>query len=261
MICKDIIREIEKKFDRKHALSWDNVGLLVGRDDKEVQKIYVAVDPTDEVIQDAVEWGADMLITHHPLIFSGIKCVNNLDFEGRRVLKLAQNDISYYAMHTNYDVMGMADLAIQKLGEMAAEVLDVTETNEDGTEEGIGRVYTLKQPMTLLACCEHVKESFSLDHVRVFGKTDGMVTRVAICPGAGKSVIDAALKKQADVYITGDIGHHDGLDAVARGMAVIDAGHYGIEHIFIEDVKCYLECHLEGVEVKDAPIRHPFLTI
>ena len=184
MICRNIIRQIERKYDKKYALDWDNVGLLVGRDDKEVKKIYVAVDPTDEVIQEAIDCGADMLVTHHPLIFTSIRCVNNLDFEGRRVLKLAQNDISYYAMHTNYDVMGMADLAVQKLGETYGEVLDVTAVNEDGSEEGIGRVYTMRESMTLRACCEQVKQAFSLDCVKVFGDLEGRVTRLAVCPGS-----------------------------------------------------------------------------
>ena len=111
MLCKDVMYEIEKEYPLNYALSWDNVGLLVGRDDKEVKRIYIALDATDEVIGEAVRTGADMLITHHPMIFSPIKRIHNLDFVGERILKLIQNDISYYAMHTNYDVLGMAELA------------------------------------------------------------------------------------------------------------------------------------------------------
>lgn len=261
MICREIIEQIEAVYDRKYALSWDNVGLLVGRDDKEVKKIYLALDPTEGVIEEAIRMQADMLITHHPLIFGSIKCVNNLDFEGRRVLKLAQNDISYYAMHTNYDVKGMADLSIRKLGAESGEVLDVTCVDTDGKEEGIGRVYDLKEPMTLKDCCELVKRAYGLDCVRVFGDTEANVHRLAICPGAGKSDISAALASGADVYVTGDIGHHDGLDANAQGLAVIDAGHYGVEHIFVEDMKQYLEQRTSGVEIVTAPVRHPFQTI
>ena len=261
MICRDVIEQIEAVYDKKYALDWDNVGLLVGRDDKIVKKIYLALDPTDEVIEEAISMHADMLITHHPLIFGSIKCVNNLDFEGRRVLRLAQNDISYYAMHTNYDVKGMADLSIQKLGMDSGEVLDVTSVEVDGREEGIGRVYDMKTSMSLGECCEMVKEAYDLDCVRVFGDVKQMVHRLAICPGAGKSDILTALSKGADVYVTGDIGHHDGLDAVAQGLSVIDAGHYGIEHIFVEDMKQYLEERLSGVEIVAAPVKHPFVTI
>ena len=87
------------------------------------------------------------------------------------------------------------------------------------------------------------------------------VKRIAICPGSGKSVIQAALDKNADVLITGDIGHHEGIDAVAQGLAIIDGGHYGIEHIFIEDMRQYLEKHLSEVEIVAAPISHPFLIV
>ena len=236
MLCKDVMYEIEKEYPLNYALSWDNVGLLVGRDDKEVKRIYIALDATDEVIDEAVRTGADMLITHHPMIFSPIKRIHNLDFVGERILKLIQNDISYYAMHTNYDVLGMADLSGDKMNMKNAEILEVTAEGDIGKEdepEGIGRVSDLEEK----------------------------VKRIAICPGSGKSVIQAALDKNADVLITGDIGHHEGIDAVAQGLAIIDGGHYGIEHIFIEDMRQYLEKHLSEVEIVAAPISHPFLIV
>ena len=82
--------------------------------------------------------------------------------------------------------------------------------------------------------------------------------RVAICPGSGKGMTELALEKNADVLVTGDIGHHEGIDAVAQGLAIIDAGHYGLEHIFIEDMANYLSEHLAGVEVEKAEICHPY---
>lgn len=259
MICKEIIKIIENAYSRAYALEWDNVGLLAGRDDKEVQRIYVALDATDEVIDAASAYHANMLITHHPLIFSGLKRINNQDFIGRRIIKLIQNDISYYAMHTNYDVKGMAALSGEKMQFKEAEVLEVTaEDPETNLLEGIGRITELTSPITLQVCCQKVKEAFQLNEVKVFGELGQKVQRIAICPGSGKSVIPEALKRNADVLITGDIGHHEGIDANAQGLAVIDAGHYGIEHIFIEDMKQYLEKNLEGVEVIAAPVRHPF---
>ena len=140
MLCKDIIKIIEQDYSPRYALSWDNVGLLAGRDDKEVANIYVALDATDEVVDEAILAGADMLVTHHPLIFSGMKQVNNQNFIGRRLVKLIQHDISYYAMHTNYDVKGMADLAADYLKLENCQILDVTGENESGEPEGIGRV-------------------------------------------------------------------------------------------------------------------------
>ena len=264
MLCKEIISIIEKDYSSGYALSWDNVGLLAGRDDKEVAKIYVALDATDEVVDQAIASGADMLVTHHPLIFNGMKRVNNQDFIGRRLLKLIQHDISYYAMHTNYDVMGMADLAAGYLELENCQVLDVTGENESGEPEGIGRIGDVtsdSKEMLLKDYCEKVKKAFSLDTVKVFGDLNQKIHRAAICPGSGKSDIDQAIAGGADVYVTGDIGHHEGIDAVARGLNIIDAGHYGVEHIFIGDMGRYFREKLSAIEVIEAPVSHPFTVV
>ena len=256
MLCREITETIERKYARTYAMSWDNVGLLCGRSDKEVKKIYVALDVTDEVVEHAVEMKADMLVTHHPLMMSGMTRITDESFTGKRLIKLIQNDISYYAMHTNYDVCGMAELAGDKLKLKDAEILEETAENE-----GIGRVANLQEAMTLRECCELVKKVFALDSVKVFGNLDRKVNRMAVCPGSGKSFIKSAVKKGADVYVTGDIGHHDGIDAVAQNLAVIDAGHYGIEHIFIKDMSEYLKKNLENVEILTEEINHPFIVI
>ena len=112
MECKKVIEILEKQSPKSYACDWDNVGLLVGREDKEIQKIYIALDATDEAIEEAIANGADMLLTHHPMIFKGMKRVTQEDFIGRRIIRLIQNDMVYYAMHTNFDVIGMA--ALQK---------------------------------------------------------------------------------------------------------------------------------------------------
>ena len=116
MLCRDIMKVIETTYPKHAALEWDNVGLLVGRANKDVKKIYIALDATDEVIDAAISLKADMLITHHPMLFSPVKRITDEDFIGNRVVKLLQHDISYYAMHTNYDVLGMADLSGVMLG-------------------------------------------------------------------------------------------------------------------------------------------------
>ena len=105
MRCADVIRKLEELSPLAYAESWDNPGLLAGRTDKEIKRIYIAVDATTEAIAEAESVGADMLLTHHPLIFKGIKKVNSEDFIGRRILTLLHADMCYYAMHTNFDVM------------------------------------------------------------------------------------------------------------------------------------------------------------
>ena len=260
MLCKEIVQVIEAAYPREAALDFDNVGLLAGRTEKEVERVYIALDATDAVIDRAVEAGADMLITHHPLIFSPLKKVTDEDFVSRRVVKLIQNDISYYAMHTNYDVLGMAELAEKILGIRDSEVLDIT-MEKDGKQEGIGRIGKLEKPMTLEECCVYVKHKLNLGSLKVFGDMQAEVSRLAISPGSGKTAIAAAIAKGADVLVTGDIGHHDGLDAVEQGLAVIDAGHYGTEYIFIDDMRRFLEDKLPVLDVITTPVIHPFQVI
>lgn len=260
MLCKEIISCIEAVYPKSAALGFDNVGLLAGRTEKEVKKIYLALDATSEVIEAAIDCKADMLITHHPLIFGGIKSVTDGDFIGRRLIELIQHDISYYAMHTNYDILGMAELANTILELNDSEVLEVT-TEINDRLEGIGRVGNLKREMTVLECCNYVKEKLVLNNVKLFGNLEQKVQRMAVSPGSGKSVINTAVHKGAQVLVTGDIGHHEGIDAAAQGLAVIDAGHYGTEYIFIEDMKKFLENELEGVEIITAAVKHPFQII
>ena len=260
MECKKVIELLEKQSPKSYACDWDNVGLLVGREDKEIQKIYIALDATDEAIEEAIANGADMLLTHHPMIFKGMKRVTQEDFTGRRIIRLIQNDMVYYAMHTNFDVMGMADLAADYLGISDTRVLEITSVSETG-EEGIGRYGSLKKEMTVRECCEEVKQAFSLENVKVFGDLERKVKTAAISPGSGKSVISNALQAGVDVLITGDIDHHEGIDAVAQNMTVIDAGHYGVEHIFIPYMEQYLKREAKELEIAVQPLTFPFQII
>lgn len=257
MICDDIIRKIEETYPKETALGFDNVGLLAGRSVKEVNRVFLALDATDEVIQAAKAFRADMLITHHPLIFTPMKSITDSDFIGRRVLDLIQNDISYYAMHTNYDVMRMAKLSSDILGLKDADVLDPT-GEFDGKEEGIGRIGKVPEKMTVRECCEYVKKKMKLEAVKVFGSTEKEVRLLAVSPGSGKSAIRPALCKGADVLVTGDIGHHEGVDASEQGLAVIDAGHYGTEYIFMDDMKVFLHKAFPELIVMEAEMEIPF---
>ena len=105
MTCQEIMEQLEELSPRHYAEDWDNVGLLCGDTNKRIKSIYIALDATKEVIDEAVALGADMILTHHPMIFKGMKRIISKDFIGCRVIELIQNDICYYAMHTNFDIM------------------------------------------------------------------------------------------------------------------------------------------------------------
>ena len=139
MQCSEMIKLLNQLAPEDIALSWDNPGLLAGRSNKEVRTIYLALDADDQVIEDAISQKADMLLTHHPLIFKPVKKISDQDFIGRRILRLIQADISYYAMHTNFDSAPgcMADLAASRLGLTEEKILDQT-GEMDGCPCGIG---------------------------------------------------------------------------------------------------------------------------
>ncbi len=260
MKCYEIIDKLEALSPTEFAEEWDNIGLLAGRRDKEVRTVYIALDATDAVIGEAVRLGADLLLTHHPLIFKKMSRVNTDDFIGRRVCELIRNDISYYAMHTNFDVMGMADAAADELSLKDRRVLDVT-YEDDISKEGCGRVGELKDSMRVEALAGLVKEKFHVPNVRVFGDLDSPVRTVAGMAGFGGGFIQDALAASADAMITGDVGHHEGIDAVAQGLAVIDAGHYGIEKLFISYMEEFMKRELPGVQIYKAEIREPFIVV
>lgn len=252
MLCRKIIEKLEQLAPASYACSWDNSGLLVGSQNRDVKKILVALDATDEIIETAVKENVDLLITHHPLIFHPLKKIHDENFIGRRVLTLAKHDICCFAMHTNFDIAPgcMADLAAAYFDMEAEGPLEVT-AEAEGIPIGIGKVGTLKEAVSVEQLARQVKERFALPFVSIYGieQMDEKVSRIAVSPGSGGSMIAHALEKKAQVLITGDIGHHEGIDAAARKLAVIDAGHYGLEHIFISFMKTWLEQEI-GTDVQ-----------
>ncbi len=245
MRLNKILNWLEELSPVSYAEEWDNVGLLVGDETQEISHILIALDASDYVIEQAVKLQADLVLTHHPMIFRPIKQINNRSMIGRRILALASNQIAYYAMHTNFDIKGgMAELAAKKLELTETVPLDVT-TVIDGQTEGIGRTGLLKEAVEVRLLAETVKEQFGLENVTVYGDVAKKVQKIAVCPGSGKSEIENALKQEADILITGDIGHHEGIDAVDMGLVIMDATHYGLEHIFIEFMAGYLQEKLQ----------------
>lgn len=260
MKVKELTAWLENKYPAKAAEHWDNVGLLVGDDEAEVSHIFLALDLTEETLEEAIQAGADMIITHHPMIFGGIKKINNHDFTGRKIMRLIRNNISYYAMHTNYDVLGMADLSADYLKLQETKVLTVTD--ESGEQpEGFGRVGKLAQPMTLGEFGKYVKECNRLPDVRVYGELDRKIEMVAICTGSGKSMIRDVMAAGADVYVTGDIDYHTAIDTMADGLAIVDAGHYGTEYIFAEAMAKELKEAFPELKTTCASVKNPYIVL
>ena len=253
MKAYELIEWLNEHHPQKFAEDWDNVGLLVGDDQKEISHVFLALDLTEPVLDEAVASGADMILTHHPMIFSGIKKINNHTFTGRKILRLIKEDIPYFAMHTNYDVIGMADLSADHLKLQDTRVLTVT--------EGFGRVGKLSHVMTLGEFGKYVKECNHIPDVRVYGDLDRKIETVAICTGSGKSMIGDVMAAGADVYVTGDIDYHTAIDTMADGLAIVDAGHYGTEYIFAEAMEKELNEAFPALKTTCASVKNPYTVL
>ncbi len=260
MKIKEAIARIEAEYPKSAAESWDNSGLLVGDEEAEVSSVMVALDAADEVIEQAAAKKVQLLVTHHPLIFGAVKQINNQSLTGRRILKLVRSGVACYAMHTNFDVKGMAALNEQQLGLLDTQVLYVT-GEENGIPEGIGRVGRLPEAMEYYELARLVKKTFGIDAVRCYGAAGEKIERVAVSGGSGKSVVEDARKAGAQVLITGDIDYHTGIDAAAEGLRIIDAGHFGTEQVFVPFMKERLSVLLAGCRIFAADQRPPFTVV
>ena len=224
MKVKDVIAVIEEFAPLSIQEGWDNSGLCVGSPEAEVSSVLFALDCTESLVDEAVECGADMIITHHPLIFSGLKKISPEDQVGAAVIKAIRNGIAIYAAHTNADkvMAGVSGAMAAKLGLVDVEILD-----EDGEGTGLGVVGNLAEPMTAAQMIDLVKDKFALKMLKSSRPSEELISRVAMCGGSGGSLIGAAKASGAQLYISGDISYHNFF--TSDGFMIMDIGHYESE--------------------------------
>ncbi|GAB3531580.1 Nif3-like dinuclear metal center hexameric protein [Arthrobacter tecti] len=235
----DILLAIEELWPESLAEGWDAVGLVTGLPDREVSTVVFAVDPSEAVIEDAIELGADLIVAHHPLLLKPVNTVAATHAKGAAVHRLIEAGCALVTVHTNGDsaVGGVSDVLADAFGLRNVEPLA---SAADGLpEEGIGRVGDLADVTSLGDFAELV---FGLlpavaGGMRVAGDRHGLVRRVAVCGGAGDNLFDQVRASQADVYVTADLRHHPALEA--REAAVngrpylIDVSHFGSEWLWL----------------------------
>lgn len=244
MKCKDIASVIEKLAPKNLAYDWDNVGLLVGDGEQEVKRVLVTLDLDIDVVMEAKAKGAQMIVGHHPIMFDPINKITEQTSEGKVLRALIKNDIAYYAAHTNLDVAkgGLNDLLAKKLRLCDTKILECI----DAAGEGIGRIGYLKEPITLFEFVKIIKSVLGAEYVRYSGESDERVQKVAVNTGGGTSLIDAALRCGADVFVTGDYKYAQIRRCKDEGMKIIDVGHYDTEIIACELFESYLKEQLSG---------------
>ena len=221
---KDVIKVVEEFAPLSIQEGWDNCGLCVGSPEAEATSVLLALDCTEALVDEAVECGADMIITHHPLIFSGLKKISPEDLVGAAVIKAVKAGISIYAAHTSADkvIAGVSGAMAARLGLRDVEILD-----EDGDGTGLGAVGNLPEPISAEEAVALVKEKFGLKVVKSSRPVSGKISRIAMCGGSGSSLIGAARKSGAQLYVSGDISYHNFF--TPEGFMIMDIGHYESE--------------------------------
>ncbi|MGJ9405038.1 Nif3-like dinuclear metal center hexameric protein [Nesterenkonia aurantiaca] len=235
----EVLDAAEELWPRSLAESWDAVGLVTGRREALVRRIHFAVDPVRAVIEEAASSGTDLLITHHPLLLRGVTSVEAGQFKGEMVHRLIESGCALLTAHTNGDsaIGGVNDVLAGALG--LEDTAPLAPAAEGLVEEGLGRIGMLAEPMTL---GEFAARVFSVlpavaGGVRVAGDRDGLVQRVALCGGAGDSMLSAAAEAGADVFLTADLRHHPASEAreaaVGGRPGLIDVSHFASEWLWL----------------------------
>lgn len=226
---KDISKLIEKRAPKFLKEDYDNVGLMVGDNNKNVKKVLLALDCTNRVIEEAIENKVDLIITHHPLIFRKPKNIVKGDLLGEKLISLIQNDISLYSCHTNLDSakLGINETLVEMLGFKSNKIIE-TSTIKGFEDAGIGRIVKLENKIELKDIIILIKNKLNIQHMRVVEGVSEFNT-LAIINGSGQDLFTKAKDLGAECIITGDTTYHFASDFKEMGISIIDAGHFGTE--------------------------------
>jgi dinuclear metal center YbgI/SA1388 family protein len=247
------IHEIVSAFEAVAPLalqeSYDNSGLIVGEMGTQVSKALLCLDSTEAVVDEAIAKGCDLIIAHHPIVFGGLKRFTGGDYVQRALIKAIRNNIAIYACHTNLDNVlrgGVNERIAQQLGFEAERVLRPVaadfgsfvgigglDDSEVFRTAGAGVLCNLQKPMNVLDFLQHVKAKMGVEVVKYTKCDVEMVSKVAICGGAGSFLIGDALRAGADAFITSDVKYHEFFDAEGK-MLLCDIGHYESEKYTID---------------------------
>lgn len=252
---KDIRAVMNEIAPENTAADFDNVGLLVGDENATVTGIVLALDVDEAVIDFAVQNGCNLIITHHPLIFSPIKSVTTSTPVGLLVYKLISSSVSLYSAHTNFDKAegGVDDVLADMIG-----MKNPVRVDDDGEDKnsGFGRIGTL-DGISVGELKKRLSEKIK-GNIITTADENKIINTAFSCAGAGGSCIEKAIKHKADIFITGEIGYHASLDAKRMGLDVILLSHQLSEQEAVNILKDTLQNHLKGVKYNVRVILAPF---
>jgi dinuclear metal center YbgI/SA1388 family protein len=229
----EVIAALETLWPATRAESWDAVGTVVGDPDREVTRVLFAVDPVQEVADEAIRLRADLLVTHHPLYLRGTTTVAASTFKGRVVHTLIKNDVALHVAHTNADTAdpGVSDALAGALDLRVVRPLVPDPSDPEG-RRGLGRICALDHPLTLREFAAHAAARLpaTAQGIRVAGDPEATIRTVAVSGGAGDSLFDDVRAAGVDAFLTADLRHHPASEARAHSpLALLDAAHWATE--------------------------------
>ena len=225
MLVKDIIEIMEKHYPLNQQEEWDKCGLQIGNRENEVHKMMIALNVDTESIQEAIDNGCDMLISHHPFLLDKIENIDKDHFMGECIYKAILNDLAVYSAHTNLDKLSMNHWLIKEL--------DVTDI-KDGDASGITKVAKLNKSMKKEDFIQYVKKIYNLKQLKYAGHSD-VISTVGICGGSGADLLPEFYGK-VDAYITGDTKYRHAKNAFDNDILLVDIGHHA-ERIMVPKLK------------------------
>ncbi len=245
MVLKEIIDIIESVAPRRQQEAWDNSGLQVGDVSREIHSVLLSVDVSEAVVAEAIKEGCDMIISHHPLLFHGLKHLTGSTPQERCVAQAIRHNIAIYSSHTSMDkaLRGVSGRMAEQLGLQDIRIL--VPSPED-SHVGLGVIGTLPKPVLWSAWLKLVQQTFGADYVRYTEPVTPTISRVALCGGAGAEFIPEAIAAGADTYLTADMKYHD-MQAAAGQIMAVDIDHWVSEH-FTRDI--FAELLRDKVEVR-----------
>nr|WP_315019503.1 Nif3-like dinuclear metal center hexameric protein [uncultured Aminipila sp.] len=254
----ELMEAMEKIAPIKLAEAWDNCGMQIDLDSKQINKILVTLEITKEIIKEAKNLEADFIVTHHPLYFSSFKNIDHNNIIGNYTVDLIQQRISVFSAHTNFD---KAQFGNNFYLANLLNLKNIKDFQEFG-DNYIGVLGELPEEMMLKDIISDVKNILNLqtNEIKVIGNLENVINKIGLCTGAGIDMIEIAAANSCQLFITGDVKYHDAIKSKEMGMNVIDAGHYGTEKIFIPNMAMQLKDALEDkVEIFEAEVNiNPF---
>lgn len=243
------VKKITEKIESVAPLSlqehWDNSGLQIGKPEQEVRSVLLCTDITENILREAYEKQCQLVISHHPLLFRGLKTIQGSTMQERCAIFAIEHNISIYSSHTPMDAYphGVSGHIADKLGIRDYTVLALTQP-----PAGLGVIGDLPEPMHFSAFLRKVAAAFQVETIRYTLPAKEFVQHIAICGGAGSEFVQLAIDQKADVYLSADFKYHEFCDAVPR-IAVVDIGHFESEQFTKEIFYSILEPYKKSINL------------